>query len=135
MKDIEKKALAACLQTVQAKAEIKRLTTEIGDALNQCPGVNGKIGLMNVDPFTLIVDASEDTTHLKAAYTPETCDDGCGGEERYYLSEDEIIEYLQPCPHCLAAHHLVQKRKVAKQALAKARRQITNIGKAAMVSV
>jgi hypothetical protein len=114
------RAMEACRNYVHWQQEIKRLTGEIAFALAKCPGIKG----------TLLVDlsANGDETHLADVYRGYTEDDPYGPEQRYY-SEEEAVEYLSVCEHCLSAHRSIQERKVARQKFGAAKRWIVRTGK------
>lgn len=131
----EQKAVKACANYVRLRMEIKRLTCVIGEALDHCPGIEGKrlpAGWAIATPEQSRAH-DDDLTHLKDAYTPD-CDDSDHG---YYepvarfMTDPEVREYLAVCPHCLAAHEAVQLRKAARKSLGAAKRAITLIGRKA----
>ena len=95
----------ACLNYALKAAAIKRLTREISAALDNCAGVRGDI-IINCG------DSSDDETHL-----------------HYYYARRQDPEGID-CPHCLAAHGLVQQRKKARLALGAAKRWVVMLGKA-----
>lgn len=118
---IEQRALSAVRGLAVARAEVERLTKEIGKALAWCKGVNGQIHK----------DNGSDITHLKHAYAPELRDSDMGGRD--YMDDDEIHEYLsETCQHCLKAHQLVKQRRVARQAHGRAKAVVTRIGRELM---
>lgn len=120
----EEKALAACIEMVAAKNEVKRLTKMIGESLEGCFNEWNKENS----------HASHDhETHLKMAYAFEDVErDGGGcGMKRVWLDDDEKMEIISECPHCLAAHNAIQDRKKARKRLGNARRNITMIGRSA----
>jgi hypothetical protein len=131
----EQRALHACTDYARLSAEIKRLTRAIGEALDHCPGIEGKrlpAGWTIATPEQSRAH-DDDLTHLKEAYTPD-CDDSDHG---YYepvarfMTDPEVREYLSVCPHCLAAHEAIQARKAARKSLGAAKRAITMIGRRA----
>lgn len=125
------KALQNCIEYARLSAEIKRLTKAIGDALDQCPGENGKRHATELDDGSVIYGGDEDSTHLKAAYTPETVGDYYSGPELEWMSDEAIREHLSGvCPHCLEAHGLIQDRKAAKKQFGTVKRAISAIGRA-----
>lgn len=118
---IEQRALDAVKGLAVARAEMDRLTKEIGKALAWCQGVSGQIHK----------DDGTDITHLKRAYTPERSESGY--RQHDYLDDDEIHEYLsETCPHCLKAHQLVKERRVARQAYGRAKAAVTRLGRELM---
>lgn len=125
------KALKACADYARLSAEIKRLTKAIGDALDGCPGENGKRHATELEDGQIIFGGDNDETHLKAAYTPETVGDYYTGPELKYLSEQAVRGHLAGvCPACLAAHEAIQARKAARKSLGAVKRAITLIGRA-----
>lgn len=98
------------------QAEIKRLGQDIGGNLHMCH--------MSRDRT-----ATSDT-HLSQAYTGDISNHS---GEREYMNANEVVEFLTEtgCKYCLAAHHLIQKRKEARQKLGAEKRQITRLGKTA----
>jgi hypothetical protein len=93
---------------------IRACRARIGRELDKCRGVKGKRleteGRYN-DP-TPEAQADQDT-HLKGWYTPEEVDDNYSPRLEYQsIGEIEREE----CPHCYAAHLIVQERKAARKA-------------------
>jgi hypothetical protein len=127
------KALKACADYARLNAEIRRLTKAIGDALDGCPGENGKRACITKPDGQIIFGGDDDPTHLKAAYTPETVDgDYCSGPELEWLSDEAIREHLSGvCPACLAAHGFIQERKSTRRQFGAVKRAIGTIGRAA----
>jgi len=125
------KALQYCVEYARLSAEIKRLTKAIGEALDQCPGENGKRHSTELEDGRIVYGGDEDPTHLKAAYTPETVGDYYSGPEQEWLSDEQIREHLAGvCPSCLAAHDAIQRRKVARKSFGALKRSITATGRA-----
>jgi hypothetical protein len=131
---IEQKALKAVRDYARLTGEIRRLKNVIGESLSKCNGVNG---YLQPPPFDAILDDAtwrkhnQDTTHLKAAYTPEPA---CDTYEQYleYMAEEDLREFLSECPHCMAAHEAIQARKAARRSLAATKRFIGRLGREAM---
>ncbi len=101
----ETKAIAACQAYVRAMSVIRRLTSQIGDALSACHG-NGEFDS----------DTNGDAmprTHLRVVYG--------------YHNKEET-EAFRACQHCVLADKLVNERKSARQTLGAAKRQIGKIG-------
>jgi hypothetical protein len=123
------RALAACREYVRWQNEIRRLSEDIGGNLNLCHLQRNEDQAASSEALPLRAAVNE--THLKIAYTPEINHDAIF-PERDYLSPDEVVEYLTAsgCKYCLQAHHLIQKRKVARQKFGAAKRWIARIGKA-----
>lgn len=119
--NIEQRALSAVKGLAIARAEVDRLTKEIGKALAWCQGVNGRIHK----------DDGTDITHLKHAYTPERSESEY--RQHDYMDDDEIHEYLsETCQHCLKAHQLVKERRVARQTYGRAKAAVTRLGRELM---
>jgi hypothetical protein len=60
--------------------------------------------------------------------------DSYDGDEKIFIHHPDlgVDAYLaEVCPHCLAAHHLVQERKAAKKLFGIAKRRISALGRAA----
>ncbi|MGF7131942.1 hypothetical protein P3T40_003425 [Paraburkholderia sp. EB58] len=122
----EQKALLACTDYARLSGEIRRLTVEIGEAIDKCPGVNGDLQPAADDGW--YARYQKDRPHLKEAYEPDL--QGYP-PEAVYMEPDDIEEYLAVCPRCLAAHKAIQARKAARKSLGAAKRAITMIGRAA----
>lgn len=119
----EEKALAACVDYAKAKADIKRLSDEIGRHLGACHDAH-------VEQYKDSRFPPAYRSHLEEAYAFEVNEDAYGGV-RDYLSEAEQTEVLSACPHCKAAHDAIQARKEAKKRFGIAKRRITLIGRSA----
>lgn len=121
MKTNAEKALVACAQYAKLNSEIKALSSLIGDCLGACLSaqiVSGNGGKVE--------------SHLSTAYTFEyTEGDFEYSDGRRYLTEEEQLEVLAECPHCMTAHKAVQDRKKARKAFGAAKRSITKIGRSA----
>lgn len=104
------KAMEACRAYAKASDDIKRLTKEIGSALTNCNGVNGKLWDF--------CGRDEDETHLNAHYRLANAD----------LQHGERSP-LEDCEHCAKAERLIRDRRHARQSLGAAKRFITRIGK------
>lgn len=113
----------------RAQREIKRLSSALCDARAACYNaqeaehqkLHGKQTFDELYPELVFVD------HLKTAYEFLRDDDGVG----YHVTEEEPGAYLaRTCPHCLAAHNLIQERKEAKQRFGVAKRRISFLGRA-----
>lgn len=125
---MSEKALKACADYARINAEIKQLTKEIGEHIGKCPGVNGD--LQAAEDSGWYARANKDRTHLKEAYTPDI--QGFP-PERVFMEDADILEFLGECPHCLAAHTLIQARKSAKKRFAVVKRSIGAIGRTELV--
>lgn len=119
MKDYAQKALAVLVDQVKAKEMIAYFSEKIGDNLESCRKQNQAEGNYDFDP------------HLYSAYKPIIIEDDWGDADTYYRTSEEVIEVLQLCPCCVAAHHAVQDRKKWKKKLATLRGTATKIGIAA----
>lgn len=116
---IEQKALAACRELVAAQGVVKAISKRIGDHLSACEGTN-------MDEAA--IERGDPRTHLAQAYEPETVEnDSYPGTHKEWNN----LYLLDDCPHCLAAHHAIQERKLAKKRLGAARRVVSLIGRAA----
>lgn len=124
---------AACREYAAAHAEIKHIAREIGQAFAECDHVQ-QLAWLKANPGKEIWAAPQFEHHLKAAYAMDRGPSDSGyGEDRYYANHDDDVEgYLaEVCPHCLAAHLAIQKRKAARKRFGIAKRRITVLGKAA----
>lgn len=108
---------AAIIEYRAANLSVKEITKKIGENLSSCG------------------DLSEDgkSPHLKEAYRWEAYrreSDGCF-YERHPAYDDPAEEYLKDaCPHCYAAHNLIQERKDARQRFGVAKRRLMAMAKA-----
>ncbi len=119
MNDYSKKALTVLVEQVKAKDMIAYFSQKIGNSLELCRKQNQAEGNYDFDP------------HLFHAYKPIVIEDDWGDADTHYRTNDELIRFLDVCPHCLAAHHAVQDRKKWKKKLATLRGTATKIGLAA----
>lgn len=117
-------ALVAVRELVSRTADVKRLTTVIGESIAGCVDA-WQQKHCDGDGNHWNPGGAQYESHLKAAYEFDEDDEG----DRAYLTPAEQIELLAECPHCLAAHHAIQERKVARRKLGAARRAITMIGR------
>lgn len=94
---------------------IRAAKARIGRELDKCRGLAGK-RLETDGHYNTPTQAAQDDqdTHLKAWYTPEVVDDGHCGPQREYQAIGEAER--EECPHCYAAHLIVQERKGARKA-------------------
>lgn len=120
----ESRALAAVRELVTRTADVKRLSTLIGDSIAGCV-IAWQEKHCDKDGNHRNPSGEQHESHLKAAYEFDEDDDG----DRAYLTPAEQIEILAVCPHCLAAHHAIQERKAARRKLGAARRAVTMIGR------
>lgn len=92
--------------------KIKDTKSQIGSVLDKCQGVNGKRnGLINID-FEDSVPTHDSkgrelNLHLTQWYTPRHTPDW---DDEVYL-KITAKEHGVQCPHCYAAHLLIQDRK------------------------
>lgn len=119
MKDYAQKALAVLVDQVKAKDMITYFSQKISENLESCRKQNQTEGNYDFDP------------HLFSAYKPVVAEDDYCDAHIYYRTNEEIIEFLELCPCCVAAHHAVQDRKKWKKKLATLRGTATKIGLAA----
>ncbi|CAB3931564.1 hypothetical protein [Achromobacter insolitus] len=116
---------------------IRECKKEIGQHLDQCNGLKGfRRETEFIPPDEFLPEGytqptarsnGDQETHLKGWYTPETVEDHWGGEGRLdYLEigEDESDE----CPHCYAAHLVIQKRKALRRSLGAVKSAMTRLG-------
>lgn len=122
-------AEAACVRYVEAQREVKRLTEEIGKRFEACTGAD-KYNNDGTYPLDLVIKA-DPCLMSREAYKPVE-EEGEYGMGRVFLSDSEIRKLLADCPHCLAAHDLIQKRKAARKAFGVAKRAISAAGLAAL---
>lgn len=111
----ESRALTACREYVRVSSLIRKLTRDIGTALDGCPGTGEYRGES---------DESYRTTHLHDYY----------GNRGIALMLDDSSDVkgakeFRACTHCVKANSLIQQRKAARQSLGAAKRQITKLGK------
>lgn len=100
----------------------------IGDALELCPGIRGHRkeeesfpGFDGGEAFTAPTErAMADVTHLSQWYTPDN-----DGEGRTTWGEPDRDE----CPHCFAAHEVVQQRRGAKRQLGSVKGRMRKLGR------
>ncbi|CAG4887764.1 hypothetical protein [Paraburkholderia saeva] len=127
------KSLRYCVEYARLSAEIKRLTRDIGEALDGCPGEHGKRQSSQTEDGRTIFGGDDDETHLKAAYKPEEVESDYSGVDLEYLSDAAIREHLSGvCPACLAAHEAIQQRKAARKSFGAVKRSIMATGRSAM---
>jgi hypothetical protein len=113
---MDKKLIAAVVDYYLSQQEVKRLSQAIGSALADCyetqcpPGSDTKI-----------------VEHLKDAYTLD-CDNEDYGR-RYLTNGDPALYLAETCPHCLAAHNLIQDRKAARKRFGIAKRRVSMLGR------
>ena len=119
MNDYAQNALNVLIEQAGAKEMIECLSKEIGDSFESCRKQNQTEGNYNFDP------------HLFSAYKPVVIEDDWGDADTHYRTNEEVIEFLHDCPHCLAAHKALQERKKWKKKLATLRGTATKIGLAA----
>jgi hypothetical protein len=119
------KALLACVEYAKAKADVARLSKEIGEALEGCYSAfaQGRTHWENLHKYE---------SHLSRAFAYEVGEREYGEPGRIYLTAEEQAEVLAECPHCMAAYKAVQARKEAKKRLGIAKRRIGIIGKTAV---
>lgn len=110
---------AAIVEYRNANLAVRSLSRRIGEHLSACQ--EAAIAAHDEIP--------EDgkSPHLKEAYSYEP--DGMYDWQRCY--DDPAEDYLkEACPHCYAAHFLIQERKEARLRLGVAKRRLMAIGRA-----
>ncbi len=107
----------ALIALVLAKDEVRRLTTEIGNAIFESHKAQG----LDKQPIDW----------LKLAYERDRESDGSYGWVDYYVNHDDDIEgYLaEHCEHSLRAHRLIQERKAARRLVGTASRRVSVMGR------
>lgn len=124
-------------QYARLTREIKLCKKQIGEALDKCRGLKGwrletetnpgwpaNEVFEGSPPFEEPTDRSQtdQDTHLKGWYTPETGDED--GPQWLPIGPDEQAE----CPACYAAHLLIQRRKELRKSLAAVKGAMTRLG-------
>lgn len=132
----------ALIRLAERQAEVKRISQDIGAALAACP-------LGNSPEYEAWArkqpQGALHYTHLGHAYQETVEDDDGYRSHQRKLNIDEVDDVLRgmsdwdietigaglpyACPHCLAAHRLVQARKAARIQLGHAKRALTVMGK------
>lgn len=103
---------AAIIEYRTANLVVKALSQQIGKHLSSCAEWSGD---------------GEKSPHLKEAYRQES--DGMYGWQECY--PDPAEDYLKDaCPHCYAAHLLIQERKDARQSFGNSKRRLMAMAKA-----
>ena len=104
------KALDLVRRVSSLQWEIRAAKARIGRGLDKCQGLKGK--RHEKDGWRGYTQAAQDDqdTHLKHWYMPEKLDEG--GRDYIEIGDDEREE----CPHCYAAHLIVQERKAVRKA-------------------
>lgn len=108
----------AVIALVRAKDEVRRLTTEIGNAIFESQKAQG----FDKQPIDW----------LKLAYERESefCENTYSREYYYVNHEEDIEGYLaEHCEHALRAHHLIQERKEARRVVGAASRRVSVMGR------
>ncbi|OZI59915.1 hypothetical protein [Bordetella genomosp. 11] len=111
---------------------IKACKKEIGRHLDLCAGLKGfRHEEEPVSPgssFTVPTERAEadQDTHLKGWYTAEPGDYEYSGMQYLKIGQDEAEE----CPHCYAAHQVIQRRKTLRRQLAGIKAAMTKGGAA-----
>lgn len=104
----------------------------MGDHIEACKGFSGVRGELKDGSFWELKHQPEYDSksrdmdvHLYSWYKPEIGD--VDGEPGYiYQKIDD--SYADKCPHCYAAHLLIQRRKAAKRELATCKGAMTRFG-------
>lgn len=109
---------AAIVEYRQANLAVRSLSSRIADHLSACQEA----------AIAANIDLPEDgkSPHLKEAYSYES--DGMYDWQRSY--DDPAEDYLKDaCPHCYAAHFLIQERKEARLRFGVAKRRLMGLAK------
>lgn len=128
------KALELVLRYAHLKRSIDACKPRIGAHLELCQGQNGWrnetethkgsdfVGFETADFTSPTERAMADETHLRLWYTPDVVEYDRGSP---YEPPEVRNEYLEigaeeqaECPHCYAAHLVIQERKSMKRQLA-----------------
>ncbi|WP_116521039.1 hypothetical protein [Achromobacter insuavis] len=110
----------AILALHEAAQEIKRLSTEIGLAIEASMAAQDP-------PAGAPFNGKPPINWLERAYALDHDDDG---DRCHAYHDGDVDAYLAAnCQHAMRAHQLIQQRKAAKVARASARRWITKLGK------
>lgn len=113
-------ALALVLRYSELTKGIKAAKARIGDHMEACKGRSGKRN--QIDPVTYDIQLREEDEkgrdkdlHLWYWYQPEY-----GGNEEPEVFYEEILakKHGIECPHCYAAHLVIQDRKTMRKQLA-----------------
>ncbi len=92
--------------------ELKAIKKAIPDNFEKCEGLDGSSlsrKWLDADGVDQNINVSK-TLHITSWYTATGCDDD---DNAIYLHRPSLEE----CPHCFAAHLLVQRRKEVKHLL------------------
>jgi hypothetical protein len=127
------KALELVGRYARLTKAIRGCKKRIGECLDKCHGLNGKrletftqgsfdggADFGFVEAYEMLTDAAmqDQDTHLKVWYGKEygeTEDHGCPVFVHFTVGEGDEEE---ECPHCYAAHLIVQERKGLRRQLA-----------------
>ncbi len=122
------KALTLVRDYARLQDIIQGARKRIGDALEGCPGINGF--RKEEEPLDLGDDGPP-----SSAPTERAMNDAVHLSQWYSADEDEYgrREYPDPseaeCPHCWAAHQVVQERKRARKALGAVKGSMRKLGR------
>ena len=129
----ERKALDLVMRYSHHTREIKAMTAQIGQHLDQCKGVNGD--RLNVDHKgwptyrpELDEKGRDKGLHLWGWYQPDISDDGTMNPTQVW-QEVGVIE-AEECPHCYAAHLAILARKEHRKKLGAVKAAMTRGGSA-----
>lgn len=115
------------LELIQRYSEltwaIRACANRIAEAINQCPGLDGKRQerrrSIETPPYeyagAIGSEENEKSTHLHEWYRPEMVESYYGPDHRQWNTVGESER--EECPHCYAAHLAIQDPKVARKAL------------------
>lgn len=124
-------ALHLVIEYARLQDQIDGARKRIGDALHGCPGVSGhrhevESGDVDGEPYEAPTKrAMKDEPHLAGWYRPDVDQ----YDHRVYSEPSEA-----ECPHCWAAHQVVQERKRARRALGSVKGRMRKLGRAAIAS-
>lgn len=101
--------------------EIKFLKQQISEYLDKCPGVNGDrlaVDVHGCPTYSPEMDSKnrDKGLHLWQWYQPEILED-CSYYGSHMVWTDVGVMESEECPHCYAAHQVIQRRKQARKEL------------------
>ena len=107
---------AAIIEYRTASLAVKALSQKIGEHLSSCAEM---------------CDEDGKSLHLKEAYLWEVDEDVGYYRRTRAVYDDPAEDYLKDaCPHCYAAHLLIQERKDARQRFGNSKRRLMAMAKA-----
>jgi hypothetical protein len=117
------RALALVLRYSELTKAVRDDKKRIGNHLELCPGFKGKRREREeFEGVLLLTQAAQgdQKTHLASWYEPEIGE--YGGKEYFDI---DVEEQAEECPHCYAAHLVIQERKARRRKLAGIKGAIT----------